>query len=421
LRDVVPEFRVKMVRFESGERFPLVLDRRARPLRDPVFFFRTQRSYATNTLEGKARTVAMVYSFLDAHGIDLRERLRQGRVLDGDEASDLTDHLRTIGRRTETIRARGRSKHPEIFVPEIVGAHEWNHRRWRAVEYLAWLAKRIRDELGLTAIERASVSDELLRLESLVKEKRRPPNNPPPVALSGKQGILLLETILPLAAANPFPENLRFRNFVLVYAYFETGLRKSELLGLKTEDLSQPGEPPTLKLKRRPNDPEEIRARPPGLKTMPRTVPITPVLHALLAHYVSEDRRKTEFPLRKRGDKTALRRFKSHRFMFVSATGTPLSPSGVQKIFETLRMRTPGLPVNLSPHALRRTWNDTFTELGQERLGPRGTQIREYLMGWVMGSRQPGHYARLSTQRAAATAVREMQSEWIVRWKEAKR
>ena len=62
-----------------------------------------------------------------------------------------------------------------------------------------------------------------------------------------------------------------------------------------------------------------------------------------------------------------------------------------------------------------------FTELGQEQLGPRETQIREYLMGWVRGSRQAGHYARLSTQREAARAIREMQSEWMTRCEEMKR
>jgi integrase len=229
-----------------------------------------------------------------------------------------------------------------------------------------------------------------------------------------------LDAIRPGSDTNPFAERQRFRNFVLISTYWQTGLRKSEVLGLKTGQLSQEGEPPALKLVRLPNDREETRARPPAVKTMPRTVPITPLLHVLLTDYINDDRRKVGFVLRDAGDKARLSRFKSHTFIFVSSQGSPLSLSSVQKIFETLRMRTPGLPVNLSPHALRRTWNDTFTELGEERLGPRETQMREYLMGWVRGSRQSAHYASLSTQREAARAIREMQREWMARWEEMK-
>jgi integrase len=154
---------------------------------------------------------------------------------------------------------------------------------------------------------------------------------------------------------------------------------------------------------------------------MPRIVPITPLLHGVLWEYLAVHRRKLEASFREKGDKAALRRLKSHSYIFVGSKGAPLSQSGVYKIFETLRMRMGDLPVNVTPHALRRTWNDIFTELGQETLGPRETQIREYLMGWVRGSKQPAHYARLSTQREAARIILEMQRQWIAQREEMKR
>jgi integrase len=174
------------------------------------------------------------------------------------------------------------------------------------------------------------------------------------------------------------------------------------VLGLKGPDLSPQHAPPTLRLERHPGDHEDSRARPPSVKTMPRIVPTTPLLHSVLWEYMNVHRRKLEISFRKRGDKAALRRLKSHSYIFVGSQGAPLSLSGVYKIFETLRMRTGGLQVTVTPHALRRTWNDIFTELGRETLGPREAQIREYLMGWVRGSKQPAHYARLATQREAA-------------------
>ncbi|MVT64846.1 tyrosine-type recombinase/integrase [Bradyrhizobium pachyrhizi] len=418
MHEVIPEYRIKIVRFESGERFPVVLDRSGLPLHRPVFFFETERHRATNTLESKARTVAMVHNFLRAYRIDLHTRVQQSRVLSMDEVSALSEHLRMIGSRTEARRVRLKLAHPEIEVPEIVAGHEWYHRRWRAYQYLAWLVASIRDEFELPGIEYAKISEELLKVRMLLVERRTPPNNPPPVALSRKQIVVLLDAICPGSSTNPFPAHLQFRNFVLIGTYWENGLRKSEVLGLKTADLSQERDPPTLKLVRRPNSSKEHRARPAAVKTMPRMVPVTPLLHGLLTDYINDARRSVEFSLRNRGDKVRLRRFRSHSFIFVSSHGAPLSSSSVHKIFHTLRMSTSGLPANLSPHALRRTWNDLFTELGQEHLGPRATQIREYLMGWVRGSRQPAHYARLSTQRAAAKAIREMQREWMARREE---
>jgi hypothetical protein len=106
MRDAGPEYRVKMVRFASGGRFPLVLDREGMPLWHPVAYLwrRRMRGRSVNTLEGN-RTLARVHDFLAANG-DFHSRVRKGRVLDRAEALDLSDHLRAIGPRTAMIRAR---------------------------------------------------------------------------------------------------------------------------------------------------------------------------------------------------------------------------------------------------------------------------------------------------------------------------
>jgi hypothetical protein len=38
MREIIPEFHTRMVRFRNGERFPVVLDRRGLPLCEPVFY-----------------------------------------------------------------------------------------------------------------------------------------------------------------------------------------------------------------------------------------------------------------------------------------------------------------------------------------------------------------------------------------------
>jgi integrase len=427
MHEIVPEHRIKVVRFNSGERFPVVLDRAGMPLCEPVPYLwrRRNEGRALNTLESNARTLAMVHDFFRANDIDFRVRVPAGRVLDQAEASALADHLRTIGKRTETIQTRLRAKYPDLPVVEIVNLQEWHRRRWRAAHYVEWLVDRVRRELDLPTIEFARITDELEKAKLLIFDGRKPPNNPPQAALSLKESLLLLDTIRPGSDTNPFPEAIQFRNFAMISTYWENGLRRSEVLGLKGVDLSPQHAPPTLNLVRHVGDDEDSRARPPSVKTMPRIVPITPLLHGVLWEYLTVHRRKLEVSFRERGDKAALRRLKSHSYIFVGSQGAPLSQSGVYKIFETLRMtlrmRTGGLPVSLTPHALRRTWNDMFTELGRENLGPREAQIREYLMGWVRGSKQPAHYARQSTQREAARLMLEMQRQWMARGEEMKR
>ncbi|MGX1167098.1 integrase [Bradyrhizobium sp. USDA 372] len=414
---ILPEFRAKTVRFESGERFPVVVDRSGMPLWDSVAYLwrRRMRGRAVNTLDGNARTLALVHNFLRTRDIDFRVRVRKGRVLDGAEALELSEYLRTIGPRTAAIIERAKEKNPNISAPDTVEGQEWYRRCRCAASYIKQLAGEARDQADLTAIERTSVTEEIENATLLIVDGVVARKSGPQPALTREQRLVLLEAMLPGSATNPFQAAYQFRNFALISTYWENGLRRSEPLGLMGKHLSPGGGPPILTLERRPHERQDIRARAPSVKTMPRLLPITTLLHNVLWEYITDHRRKL---VAEQGGAAALRRLKSHEYIFVSSQGGPLSLSAVYKIFDALRMRTEGLPLGLTPHALRRTWNDMFTELGQERLGPRETEIREYLMGWARGSRQPAHYARLSAEREAARVIVEMQREWMARRRE---
>lgn len=415
MREIVAEFHTRMARFDSGERFPLVLDKRGIPLCDPALYLANERELAVNTLDSKARTIAMVHNFLRAYGIDLRARLADGHVLDYAETSALRHYIRTVGSRSRMIEARRNPEHSKRAAKgrEIVAGQEWHRRRLRAADYLGWLVDRVKTELRVAPHQSIRIEKELAKAVLIISDGAGPATAGDQAALSPEQWPILLEAIRPGSGTNPFAERHQFRNFALIATYWENGLRRSEAMGLQVEDLSAAGDQPTLKLVYRPDDPDETRARPPGLKTMPRAVPITPILHGVLWEYINLHRR--QIPSNK-GHKDAMRRLRSNPFIFVSSRGSPLSLSSVQKIFDTLRMRTAGLPVNLSPHALRRTWNDMFTEMRGESLGPRETELREFLMGWVRGSPQTARYARGSTQREAHQAIVEMQQQWMSRW-----
>ncbi|MET3973022.1 site-specific integrase [Bradyrhizobium sp. S3.9.1] len=418
MREIVSQHRFKMVRLESGERFPVLLDRRGMPLWQSVSYLADKRGKAPSTLDAKVRTLAMVNDFLAGRGIDLRSRLTNARVLDHDEAAALASHLRKVGRRTERVNARRRAEDPHAPHKHIVEGQEWLRRCFCAADYLEWLAGRLRATLDLSVIERTAIDNELAKARIWIASGSKPRERPPQPALSLSQSLILLDAIRPGSETNPFLPSDQFRNFALVFTYAETGLRRSEPLGLKHDDLSPDGTPPSLNLVRRPGDLDESRARPPGLKTMPRAVPITPMLHAILFEYITRHRRLIEGSLRKRGDKDALRRFKSNPYIFVSSRGTPLSLSSVYNVFDTLRMGVEGLPVSLSPHALRRTWNDLFSELRAEKLGRKETELREFLMGWISGSPESANYRRRWTEREASHAIIDMQRKLMDRREE---
>jgi integrase len=406
-----------MTRFVSGERFPLVLDSRSVPLASPITYLTKYRTQAVTTIEDKARTLVMVHNFMHAHGIDLRKRVPEGRILDQREIETLSNYLRSIGPRTEAIRTRDELNNCTDRARRTVQGHEWHRRRLRTLAYLTWLVDELTSTLSTAHYQRIEI--ELGKLGLGLVPDRKPPDKIAPPALSSEQGLVLLDAIRPGSELNPFSKAQQFRNFALIMTYLELGLRRSEVLGLRCEDLSDRNADRVLKLVRRPDDPDELRARPPGIKTMPRPLPISPILHGVLWEYITHHRRMIEVELRSRGDMAALRRFKNNPYLFVSSIGSPLSSSSVYKIFDKLRMQVADLPTYLSPHALRRRWNDSFLELGREDDDDgRRTRLREFLMGWVKGSRQTARYSQRATQREAGKAILEMQRE-MMRLREA--
>ncbi|MFS2155699.1 hypothetical protein ACCD05_32065, partial [Rhizobium sp. Rhizsp42] len=48
--------------------------------------------------------------------------------------------------------------------------------------------------------------------------------------------------------------------------------------------------------------------------------------------------------------------------LIVGDEGQPLSLKSIDKIFVQIRAACPGLPVTLTSHVMRHTWNDRFSE-----------------------------------------------------------
>ena len=158
---------------------------------------------------------------------------------------------------------------------------------------------------------------------------------------------------------------VRLRNRLIVDLLSQFGMRRGELLELKVSNLQ--GE--SLFIHRQPDVSEDPRKYAPLRMTRGRKLLAYPDLQAQWFDYA---RIRGKLP-------GALK----HPFLLVNhRDGSPLSSPAVTRIFSELR-KVVGLPSNLTPHHLRRFWNEEFSRLADEQgWDPaRKAQIRAYQIG----------------------------------------
>lgn len=87
--------------------------------------------------------------------------------------------------------------------------------------------------------------------------------------------------------------------------------------------------------------------------------------------------------------------------------GDQLSERRINQIFEEIRESHPEIPDWLTPHTLRRTWNEILSRridvmTGDDRWSEETERrVRNRLMGWSESSQMAGKYLRRHTKRKA--------------------
>ena len=209
----------------------------------------------------------------------------------------------------------------------------------------------------------------------------------------------LLEIIRPGHPENPFRCKNQHRNHALILLYSKLGIRLSEALILKGQDLDLHGAEPGIVVHRRADDPDDTRADPPLVKTNGRLLPIDEELRDVLLDWITVHR----------SDRSKYPGAKKIPYVFVSSCGTPLGKRSVSAIFKLLASK-PGLE-GLSAHPVRHRWNDAFSELCTETNVPEEKEesMRANLMGWKKGSKMAQTYTQRSTRKAASEASLALQ------------
>jgi integrase len=375
-----------MLATTSGEHVPLLVDSRTGlPLNRPNQYMLAVRRdrCQVSTMMKEQSVLCIVLAWAHHIGIDLHGLLDAGKGLDRAQLAGLIDMLRRdFGAIAKTTVVP--------FRRPLVAAATWAHRIVVAREYFAWNLERV-----VRASETGSVRYQHVDENRKTLARRMTQMLPRAHTISNRKGLdeeqrqPLLDIIAPTSLENPFHGAARDRNALIVEILMTLGLRRGELLKLRTSDV-RGGLHPALVVERRPDDPDDPRMRQPQVKTRGRQIPLDEALARHLSAYILNVRR-----LVPNARKTP--------FLFLARSGKPLSLRGLDNVFAQIVVRKPEFDGVLTPHVLRHTANDLLSESFERAQckSDEGKAVRNYLMGWEPESEQGLRYSRAHVERIA--------------------
>jgi integrase len=413
--------KVRLATFSNGERYPFLIDDQGIPLWYPTLFTTTQYrnvSMASNTMSSVLSSIRVLMAWTQLNDVDLEARFLNKRFLSQQEVESLCTYLQTkssdlelqksnvvrVTRRLEGVRATLHAADPRV-------SHTTQYIRTSYVaNYLEWLSVHV-IESKFEQVDR----DAKLQIDRMVEgiRMRRPLKSRG--AASAKKGLAqgqrtsLLELIDQHSDKNPFTVRLRRRNQLIVLLLYHLGLRGGELLALRIPDFDFQRK--EFLVARRHDNPNDPRPNQPVVKTVDRRLALSVPLSDLVEDYILKDRYK-------------IKGAKKNDFLLVTHQagpfeGQPLSIKGLAKVFTVIGSAMSNEINSLTPHLLRHTANDLFSELMDQK-NTQGTEefrmaseekMRSYLMGWKEGSGTAATYTKSFTEKKAMEAALEMQNK----------
>lgn len=388
------------------------------PLFEPTLYVLSElraTNKASATIAQALRAVMLLCDTLDSLGVDLEHRIAQGRLLDLGEIEELARTCRlpasdALGDASRNViqASVGSASVGAAQVPlgdrRLVAPQTTFIRLHYITSYLRWRATLQLLKLGQASpLHHALTESQRFVLQAL---KARSPTTSHARHSTAREGLApevrqrLLSVAHPRSPENPWgSSHARARNWLIVRLLYDLGIRRGELLGVRVSDFNfQANE---LFIARRADAPEDPRRLQPNAKTQARLLPLGDELVRIVREYVLKYRR-------------GVGRARRHDYLLVAnGSGDPLSIAALAKVFVSLRCGIPTLPRDLSPHLLRHTWNDNFSELMDSReVSPElETKLRSRLMGWSETSTSAATYTKRHVRRKAAEASLDLQSK----------
>ncbi len=397
----MPSYVAKRIRFRNGERTSILIVPGGLPVHEATLYLSTFRTKgrAANTIHFVCCTLALLYRELDRAAIKLIERLESGRFLTAPELARLAS-LAQMRMADVDAEALGKTKSNPINLRRIGFRLKTVQPALMPVD-VATQASRLRYMAGflhfvsgyvaatLPAAKRAFLENDCARQLEFFKAQipavSKRAKLDARTGLSEEEQDRLLSVVHPDSPDNPWAHGfVRRRNWLIVILLVATGMRRGELLGLQIGDLNQ--REPKLRIIRRADAVDDSRRVQPNTKTHDREIELSPSIMKLMWNFINGDRR-------------AIRAARRIPQIFVSDEGAALSGASVDKLFLQLRQACPNLPVVLTSHVMRHTWNERFSEQA-DKLGIMETaeqQARNQQQGWSEDSKMAATYTRRHT------------------------
>ena len=221
--------------------------------------------------------------------------------------------------------------------------------------------------------------------------------------------IKLMDIIKVNSPENPFKRS-KFRNYLMINMYIETGNRLGDHASLKISDMRFHGTFDEIAIVKRPNDPSDTRRFAPETKTKSHLSQLPKLLMTKVERYIDEVR--TKYP-----------KSNKHEFVFISennskgTAGEPLSTSSIDKIFLKL---SDIIGYKVHCHLLRKKFNEILTDIGEEQglSHDEMEKMRKYMMGWSRDSAMAEIYNRYKIHKQAQAFNRARQDKMAATEKE---
>lgn len=391
---------IKEVRLSNDSRVKLLLQDSV-PLYWPnLYVLKKMRVRSTTTQQNFLNDLLVFFAWLKAEKIDLEARLKQRPEPLYLTEFELANFLSKIHWKKKTLDKlfSGACLHSRAF--EQVGASQAESRAISAKNYLAFLY----EVLGCPSDRFDQIKLMNKRFELSIKESRPTWKRKliEPKGLSSEQENVLLNRLYPDSDDNPWPksETIRIRNYLIVFLLYTLGIRRSEMLGIKLDDIDFRSN--RIQIIHRPNDLDDHRTNEPNIKTNERSLPAKEELMAIINRYL-EIRRKSK-------------KAKKHPYLLVAhgkAEGNPLSIKSVDAVFNAAKRAFPVLK-GITPHTLRHhNVYETIKTVAEQSEGlpieDRMQKERRVLtnrFGWSDTSNMPNLYGQKYYQEEADKAMK---------------
>ena len=409
--------RLTYVRFEHGERYPILLGSNGLPQWYPTLFATSHYrngSRTAATTHGVLSSVRQVYIWSEHNDISLEGRFRERDFLHDFEISSLVDFLK---RRAEPdLSPPQQVSHPSMPTLEqaralpsepvepLSSGYVYN-RILVAGRFLKWVALRVLRDSGQRISQdiKAQIDQMVEALSDLRPRNRRNFGLAAKRAQPPDESQLTLQIAKPDHLDNPYSKETAFRNHVIFQLLSDLGLRSGELLALRTDDVDFQSQ--DILVARRHNDKLDPRARQPVAKTEDRRLPISDDLASALFIYIGKVRPKQPYARR-------------HPFLFTTVRGSRLgqagAPMSLQQLGRIVAALSAALPtgsMKLHPHLFRHNAATAMGKSLRERGVPEGEaeRVLNSKFGWADGSKSFRVYIEQNVAELAAEAQMNMQ------------